>query len=253
MSEPKKEEFVPMPTSDNATQPTAPTPAATVVTPSNGQSSTSGMAIAGLVCAFIVPLLGLIFSIIGLNQTKDNKRGGRGLAIGGLIVSILGMLVGLFWIIAIFVAAANTDPYDYSSSISDISSTPKVVSGKLTEVVKVDDVELMVHSLTAYEPQSEYYTPDSGNRYISVTVDLKNTGSDSFSFGTYSFKVRDSTGLELNSAYVGAVSGELESGSLARGGSTSGVMIFEVPKDDSNLVLVFEPSYFGGEVAEVQL
>ena len=54
-------------------------------------------------------------------------------------------------------------------------------------------------------------------------------------------------------AYVGTVAGELESGSLAaNGGNTKGIVVFEVPKDDAGLVLVFNPSYFG-EVAEIKL
>lgn len=55
----------------------------------------SGMAIAGFVssvticCPVFSPLLGLIFSLVGLSQTKGGARRGRGLAIAGLIISLL--------------------------------------------------------------------------------------------------------------------------------------------------------------------
>lgn len=58
-------------------------------------TGTNGMAIAGFVLAFFCSLLGLIFSIIGLNQTKARNQSGRGLAIAGIVISILGILGGI--------------------------------------------------------------------------------------------------------------------------------------------------------------
>ena len=64
----------------------------------------SGMAIASLVCSLvgIIPcfwgiqvmgLLGTIFGFIGLKQTKNGQRGGRGMAIAGVIIGIILLLV----------------------------------------------------------------------------------------------------------------------------------------------------------------
>ncbi len=59
-----------------------------------GPAPMSAMAVTGFVSSLIVccpvlsPLLGLIFSFIGLSQTKGGARRGRGLAIAGLIISI---------------------------------------------------------------------------------------------------------------------------------------------------------------------
>ena len=67
---------------------------------STGSGKTNGMAVAGFVCSLIVCWpLGLIFSIIGMNQTKaDPSQGGRGLAIAGLVISIVSaVLMFLFW------------------------------------------------------------------------------------------------------------------------------------------------------------
>lgn len=60
-----------------------------------GPAPLSGMAVAGFVssvticCPVFSPLLGLIFSTIGLMQTRQGMRRGRGLAIAGLIISLL--------------------------------------------------------------------------------------------------------------------------------------------------------------------
>ena len=78
-----------------------PTPThATAVPP-----KTNGFAIAGFVlgicsvlfgwiCCFnITSVLGLVFSIIGLCQTAGKKNSGKGLAIAGLVLSILAVLI----------------------------------------------------------------------------------------------------------------------------------------------------------------
>ena len=60
-----------------------------------GPTPMSGMAVAGFVssvifcCPVLSPLLGLIFSLVGLAQTKGGVRRGRGLAIAGLVIAIL--------------------------------------------------------------------------------------------------------------------------------------------------------------------
>ena len=61
---------------------------------------TSGMAIAGFVLSFFCGLLGLIFSIIGYNECKKSMGAvtGEGLAVAGIIISILSILGGIAWI-----------------------------------------------------------------------------------------------------------------------------------------------------------
>ncbi len=60
--------------------------------------SSSGMAIAGFVLALLsCSLLGLIFSIIGYNEVKNSNgmKTGGGLALAGIIISIVNMLLGI--------------------------------------------------------------------------------------------------------------------------------------------------------------
>ena len=65
-----------------------------------GAPRTSGLAIAGFVCAFFIPLLGIIFSIMGLNQANRSQGQirGQGLAIAGIIISVI---VGASWSFAL--------------------------------------------------------------------------------------------------------------------------------------------------------
>ena len=74
--------------------------------PVGQQTPTSGMAIASLVCSLagilicgIPAVLGVIFGFVGLSQTKDGARRGRGMAIAGLVVGIIVVLLwGALWV-----------------------------------------------------------------------------------------------------------------------------------------------------------
>ena len=70
----------------------------------------SGMAIASLVCSLvgvipcfwflqIMGVLGTIFGFVGLKQTKSGERGGRGLAIAGVVIGLVLVAACIaFWI-----------------------------------------------------------------------------------------------------------------------------------------------------------
>lgn len=57
----------------------------------------NGMAIAGFVCSFFIPLLGWIFGGIGLSMA--NKRNGKfkGFAIAALVIASISFLINLFY------------------------------------------------------------------------------------------------------------------------------------------------------------
>lgn len=53
----------------------------------------NGMATAGFILAFFVPILGLIFSIIGVKKASQFNGNGRGLAIAGIIISVVSWIL----------------------------------------------------------------------------------------------------------------------------------------------------------------
>lgn len=70
-----------------------------MTTPAPAQSDGKTLGIVGLILAFFVSLAGLIVSIIARNQSK--KAGvSNGPATAGIIISIIGLLIGLIAIIA---------------------------------------------------------------------------------------------------------------------------------------------------------
>ena len=63
---------------------------------SYGYYSKNTMATCGLVFSFLSPILGLIFSIIGLNKSRHMNGLGRGQAIAGIIISIINFIISFF-------------------------------------------------------------------------------------------------------------------------------------------------------------
>ena len=73
------------------------------------QVKTNTLAIVSLVMAFIVPLIGLILSIVALNQLKKSSESGKGFAIAALVASIV-MMISQFVIVLAVIYAASTTP-----------------------------------------------------------------------------------------------------------------------------------------------
>lgn len=68
--------------------------------------TTNGFSIAGLVlglisilCCGSTSILGLVFSIIGLSSANKNNDNSRGVSIAGIVISCLGLLVLLFFVV----------------------------------------------------------------------------------------------------------------------------------------------------------
>lgn len=85
-------------------------------------SNTNGLAIAGFVISLVSLLccggtswLGLIFSIIGLVESKKKNGSGKGLAIAGIIISVilLFLLIALYALYAIGAYASIADELYY--------------------------------------------------------------------------------------------------------------------------------------------
>lgn len=73
----------------------------------SGQTQSNGMAIAGFVLSFFIPLLGLIFSILGLKRSKETNNG-KGLSTAGIIISCITMVITIIMGIISFSAVSDT-------------------------------------------------------------------------------------------------------------------------------------------------
>jgi hypothetical protein len=70
------------------------------------------MAILGLVFAFVFSPLGIVFSAIGLGQVRKRREKGRGLALTGLILSIVFLVIGVLVVVAALSSPAVQNALD---------------------------------------------------------------------------------------------------------------------------------------------
>ncbi len=66
------------------------------------EKKTNVLAIVGFIFAFIMPIVGLICSIIGRNKAPECGGNGKGLATAGIVISVVWMVL----VIIIYAAAA---------------------------------------------------------------------------------------------------------------------------------------------------
>src|SRR3954453_15754210 len=87
----------------------------------------SGLALAGFILAFFVSPLGFILSLIAIFKTGAGKAAGRGLAVAGTIIGLLGSIVWPIVIATVFFVANSTvaDPgcTDGKAAILSASNT----------------------------------------------------------------------------------------------------------------------------------
>ena len=79
-----------------------------MATTQKAQDKTNVLSIIGLVSAFFIPLVGLVLSIIGLVQINKRGEKGKGLAISGIVASVLVGLSQLLLILLIIFAATSS-------------------------------------------------------------------------------------------------------------------------------------------------
>jgi hypothetical protein len=101
-------------------------------------------------------------------------------------------------------------------------------------------------------PGDRFAVPKPGNVFIVVHLQLANNGSQQQPYNAFDFKVQSTAGNVTAPAMVyptKATNDSLGRGTLKPGGSVSGDVVFQVPKGDHGVQLVWEPGYAGKDYA----
>lgn len=94
-----------------APQPPMPSAQPIYQQPPNTQKPGEGFAIASLVTSLLgISLLGLIFGIISLNETKKAGYPKNGMAIAGIIIGSISMAIAIIVILFMFIATIISAP-----------------------------------------------------------------------------------------------------------------------------------------------
>lgn len=88
----------------------------------NPQRPTNSLAIASLVCAFVLAPLGVVFGHMSLSQIKRTGEQGRGLAVAGLIVSYLvivaAIVVVVVSVVMVALLAQTLEEFDNAADVA---------------------------------------------------------------------------------------------------------------------------------------
>ena len=171
-----------------------------------------------------------------------------------LLTKILGFgCLGIVVIIIIVAVASSQGGSNNSSSSSSSSSSGSASQQKseyaVGEAVKQDDITLTVTDVQRnYSTGNQFDTPESGKELVRVNVKLVNDSKNTASYSDANFKMQDSSGNRLYTTFTTVPNALSSAGELASGGSVTGNIVFLVPKDDKNLKLIFDGSFWSGEI-----
>ena len=162
---------------------TTPSPATTKLT--------STWAVLGLVFAFLFWPLGVLFSILGLRETGNRgPRAGRGLAIAGLVVSVLAIITTVIVIVVLSLATSSAvKAVNDATASASSSAAAGAPSGAEADVV-IDScqagslgAEAEITITNSTDSAKSYVVSISGNDADGQRVSELSTASNSIAAG----------------------------------------------------------------------
>ena len=221
-----------------------------------------------IISMFLAVISGII-AVISLISAFRNKSSSKLLPISGIIISLFSIFFGSSMNNYMFnSSSSSTSSTSSSSNTSSTSESSKNNNSNTSEnkeveksqyavgdVIKFDDKEVTITNVKRnYSTGNEFSRPKSGNEFVKVSVKIDNKSKDTVSVNTFDFKVQDSNGvIDDCAAPTYSLDDGLESSQLASEGSKTGSMVFEVPKGDSNIVLIYKPRFLSSKKIEIKL
>ena len=125
------------------------------------------------------------------------------------------------------------------SSDSGDEETEKKTSFAVGETADVDGAKYTVTDVE-YSQGDEWDSPADGKEYVIVTLSIENGTDEDLSYNFLDWTMINSEGQEDSTAFSIIDSDtNLSSGDLKPGGSKTGTIVFEEPKDDASLKLLY--------------
>lgn len=209
--------------------------------------------------SFLLALLGVVFGVVAVVATSRGTRRGKALAIAALIVNIVAVVLvlatqAMFGAIIddvdkaanpSVVSTTTEQPANDPSSPNEqpVSSEPRADYSNLAVGTTAELDDGLSVSVVSIETGLSNY---DGSAITGVTVSYVNNGSKEASFNPYDWKTQDSQGAQRNIAFYTEGVNELDSGSLAPGGTVSGNLYFD---GEVSKVLYYSNMFYDSSVA----
>ncbi len=135
------------------------------------------------------------------------------------------------------------------------SSKNENLEYKAGDVINFEGEEITLTNVQKnYNTGNQYSKPASGKEFIKVTVTIKNVSNENISVNPLEFKIQTSNGVQESvSGETYSLDDKFISAELISQGTITGSIIFETPKDDSSLKLVYQPNLFKGKQISINL
>lgn len=168
-----------------------------------------------------------------------------------------------FWVIIIIIivgiGGAGANNQNTSTTTTTQTSSETVQSEEKTEYNQGEQAILGSGAITVtnvIRSQGEQYSkPKEGKEYVIVNLKIENKGNDNLSYNPYYFKMQNSQGQQENYTITMGVNDDtqLNSGELIPGGSVEGTLVFEEPKGDTGLVLIYNDNLWSSKELKIKL
>lgn len=168
--------------------------------------------------------------------------------------------IGAMFILCVVLAGCSESSTTSTSSVGSTSTGSSEQKSEKTEynvgnVIAFDGKEITVTKVEKnYNTGNEYSVPKSNNQFVKLSIKIENKSNSNISANTFDFKIQDSNGAidDVDSSTY-SLDDQFESAELIPGGTRAGSVIFEVPKNDSGLKFIYQPSFWSNKKIEVKL
>jgi hypothetical protein len=233
------------------------TPAPTQQPQPQQQRPTSGLAIAALLTGIFFWPAGIILSPIALSKIRKTGDGGRGLALAGLIISIVALIGTVIAIIVSVIAAsvvvgAGAAAVDsMNESIDSIGAVDQSVTLGETGTT-AEGVAFTLNSLNCGIPTvgNEYLNVTAQGQFCEANVTVRNNGTEPFMFSDSYAKgfIAETEYAADSSAGIYAPENEVFFTEINPGNEIVGKVFFDIPADAALERITLAGSLFEGVV-----
>ncbi|MBQ2671322.1 MAG: DUF4352 domain-containing protein [Clostridia bacterium] len=167
---------------------------------------------------------------------------------GIIILSVISKLIAGIIFLSVIGKYNDNTAKKIGKTASDNSAidskADKETEFKVGDIISFDGKEISITNIQRNYNVGEYKKAKSEKEFIKITIKIKNQSDSDISVDNYNFYVQDSNGV-LNDYSIWSHDDDgLESKTLVPGGEISGSLLFEIPKGDKNLKLIYKPSFF---------
>jgi hypothetical protein len=168
--------------------------------------------------------------------------------------SLLTLLVITIALLAI--ACSGSSDLDTGSKLNENTGntqtqdtdTPEVVKPVIysqSDIVSIDGKKIQIQETKDYVSKNDFMQPDDGNRFFAIMVLEENTSSNSVSYNSYNYALKNVDGTDYPTAFSD-IEPDFGSGDLQPTMKAKGYLSFEVPNDvlPSSLNLIYSPLSF---------